>query len=460
MLELRTKKELANQAHTFAMGNALVRYRNVTYVPVDYETQEVSTIPPKDRTIWLPMSRDDIRQVSAGIFGTLYGSEADLSSFEFMVTQNSTQQNDVVSSLLVRTKEGLKLLTEEGQLEDPTGDFVPNTILPLLVDDEKLKAELFDQIEEWVGSEEDARSLLHHLATALSPGWSAVKYVLLIGEGRNGKSLLMKMMQQLLGPKNVSEITRQQMAEQSPVVCELNGKLINIVFDGRAEYLKDSGTEKSLIAGESAPIRRLYESTPTMVRTNALFIEGLNREPKSNDKSSALQRRLVRFQFNNVYPLDRVFEKKMLSQKNLGVLLALLIDHYVMEDELATKLAPTAKAVELELEHLYVNSLALQFLKMYEETDGVDSLVGEPISDVARLFQSWRIRENDMSTWTEPDVIALFNPLVVTERRSQRTAEGPRKVRMVTALKPDTRAYLESLKGDSDEDRDNTVVAD
>ena len=44
----------------------------------------------------------------------------------------------------------------------------------------------------------------------------------------------------------------------------------DIVFDGQATYLKDSGTEKSLVAGETVAIRKLYESTPVLVQTTIL----------------------------------------------------------------------------------------------------------------------------------------------------------------------------------------------
>lgn len=450
MLDLKTKKELAREAHTLARGSQMVRYRNITYLPADYETRESDQVPAPERTMWLPLKRDDIRLMAADQFDTLFSSDSELASFEFMVAQNSRNIRGTASSLLIRTSEGLKLLAPTGQLADPTGEFVPNTIYPMLNEDPESKKFVFKTIEEWVDGEEDASSLLHHLATSLAPGWSAVKYVLLIGEGRNGKSVLLKMLLELFGRENVSTVNRQQIAEQNPVVTELNGKLLNVVFDGRAEYLKDSGAEKSLVAGEPVPIRRLYESTPTMVQTNALFIEGLNREPKSHDKSSALQKRLMRYQFPNVYALDHTFEKKVLSEDVLGAFLAVLLDHYVPEESLALMLAPTRKALELQLEHMFSNSVALQFLKYVVETDtlGLDSILGEPITTLVQMFQSWRVKENDLGTWAEPDVITMFNPLLNTERRSSRVGGVPRKVRVVTSLKTEAHQFLETLEGD------------
>lgn len=463
MLELKTKKELARYAHTLAVGSELVRYRSVTYIPGDFETHDVSVTPAGDRAIWFPLTRDRIRQMGASQFDILFGSDGELAAFDFMVTQNARQEYRPVSTLLVRTPEGLRELKADGSLADVPGTFLPNYLMPMLNQDKSDKERIFSVIEQWLDSEEEAHSLLSHLATSLSPGYSAVKYVLLLGEGRNGKSVLLKMLQGLFGRENVSSVTRQHIAEQNPVVTELNGKLLNIVYDGRADYLKDSGTEKSLIAGEPVPIRKLYESTPTIVQTNALFIEGLNREPKSNDKSSALQKRLVRFQFPNVYSLDHKFERSMLTEKSLGAFLALLIDHYVREDEVAEKLAPTTKAVELQLEHMYINSVALQFLKYVEENDalGVQGLIGENLTKLTQAFQSWRLKENDLGTWAEPDVATLFQPLLHTERKSQRVDGQVRKIRIVTGLKLEAAAFIDTLKGaEEDEELLAALVED
>lgn len=453
MLGLKTKKELAAEAFSLAQGLNLVRYRATTYIPADFETQETSVPPDIDHTIWLPLPRASLARLAAVQFDTMFGSDSELSAFDFMVAQSAIQIDKAASALLVRTPDGLRELNEEGELVTATGEFRPNALMPMLNTDDAEKQRVLSVICEWLDSEEEAESLLAHLATSLSPGWSAVKYVLLLGHGRNGKSLLLKMLQALFGRENVANVTRQSMSEQNPVVTELNGKLLNIVYDGMAEYLKDSGTEKSLIAGEPVPIRRLYESTATMVQTNALFLEGLNREPKTHDKSSALQKRLVRFQFPNTYPLNHQFERVMLSEESLGAFLSLLIDRYVKEHELAVRLAPTSKALELQLEQMFTNSMGLQYLKHHEETDalGTAGLVGVPMQTLIEKFRAWRLKENDLGTWAEPDVQALFNPLLNTERKTQRVDGKPRKVRTITSFKPEAQAFIESLKGADDD---------
>lgn len=460
MLELKTKQKLAQEAHTLAGSFNLVRFRNITFVPADYETLQISPPPAEDRTVWLPVPRDNLRLLAHDQFKTLFASDSELNSFDFMVAQHAVPSKINPMSLLIRTDSGLKLLMEDGTLDNPTGDFVPNYVKPLLNTNAEDKQFVYDTIVEWTSGKEEAESLLSHLATMLAPGWSAVKYVLLLGEGRNGKGTLIKMLSGLLGEENISHVTRQHMAENNPVVTELNGKLLNLIYDGQAEYLKDTGTEKSLVAGEPVPIRKLYESHVTIVQTNALYVEALNNEPKSKDKSPALQKRLVRFHFPNVYPLNRAFEKKMLSEKMLGAFLSLLIDHYVLEDELAYKLAPTEKAMALQLEHMFTNSIGLQFLKHFDLTssNGINDLIGLTVEEVVGKFRAWRLTEGDSGQWAEPDVLNLFNPLFDTDRVSKRVNGKPRKVRAVKALRPEAASFIETMKEDEDGDLLEAVV--
>jgi putative DNA primase/helicase len=402
-----------------------------------------------------------IRDLAKSQFDALFKTDGDAGSFEYMVAQNAEACDIEVTSVLVRTHTGLRELDEHGKLNNVTGEFRPNTVLPMLNEDPETKARVFAVISGWLDSDTEAESLLSHLATALSPGWSVVKYVLLLGEGRNGKSLLLRMVERLLGSDNVSQVSRQAMSEQSPAVLDLNGKLVNIVYDGRAEYVKDSALEKSLVAGEPVGIRRLYESSLTKVHTNALFMEGLNREPKTSDKSLALQKRLVRFQFPNVYELNRRFEREMLSEPMLGAFLSLLIDRYVSEDDLAQRLAPTVKSIQLQMEAMHINSQALQFLQYLEETSGAATIVGQLFTDVAKSYRAWRRTKNDMNEWPDAEILIQFSPFITSKRVSHRTPAGPRKLRVVTSLTDQTTDFLETLRGgseDDDADLINTLV--
>lgn len=455
----KTESQLVVESETLATSYEYVLFRNQLYAPYDYETGDDSLVPPPGRKCWRPMDARAIQRKARSQFDTLFARDDQLRHFIYKVKQAAIQQDDAPAALLIRTKDGLRVLNKKGQLIEPDGTFIPNTLSPMLNEDPDDKAALLATITDWLGDEqEEVTSLLRHLATALAPHWSAGKYILLIGNGRNGKSVLTSMMQELFGSENCSGITRQMIGKAEPTMHTLNGKLLNLVFDGPSEWIKDSGNEKSLITGEPVILRKLYDNDGTVVQTNALFIESLNKEPKSSDKSSALQERLVRFWLPRRYADDLGFATHMRSERMVGALLSLLIDHYVQEHEVAVMLAPSRRAVELKLEHMEDNSLALQFMIEQDTNhiEGVDWLLDRSFDEVAQAFSSWRLKMGDLKVWDKTAVLDEFRPFVQTDRKSLRVNGQPRRVRYITDFNKETRDALAAFK----EEADATTVVD
>ena len=459
MATTKTESQLVVESETLATSFEYVHFNGVLYAPTDFETEDDSVLPPVERKCWRPMDARRIQLKARSQFDTLFGKDSQLKDFIYKVKQAAQQIEGTPQALLIKTKDGLKVLKDDGTLADPDGSFVPNTLRPVLNEDQADKDELLAIITDWLGDEqEEAISLLRHLATALAPHWSAGKYILLIGNGRNGKSVLTSMMQELFGVDNCSSITRQMISESNPAMHMLNGRLLNLVFDGPASWIKDSGNEKSLITGEPVLLRRLYENDGTVVRTNALFIESLNKEPKSSDKSSALQERLVRFWLPNRYADNPAFLAKMRSERMLGALLSLLVDHYVQKDDIAVMLAPTARAMELKLQHMEDNSVALQFLLYMEQENplGAEAVFDMPFDEVAQKFSSWRVKLNDLNVWDKNSVFDEFRPFILSDRKAQRVNGQPRKVRYITGFTKEARDLLDNMK----EEADATTVVD
>lgn len=452
MLELSSKATLARAARTVAESYELVQHGSHTFIPCHWLTEAIGPLPAAER-IWQPLTRNDKRRLANQTQNILFATDSELTNFDLMLRQFAIEDESVIQHLLVRTEDGLKMLDETGTLLEPTGQFCPNVLKPVLNTEEAAKAEVFDVIKGWLNSEEEAHSLLHHLATALCPGWSAVKYVLLIGDGRNGKSVLLSMLQDLFGASNVSNVTRQQIAERLPVCVELNNKLLNIIFDGEMAYIKDSSMEKTLIAGEPGSVRLLYENGNTRVLTNALFLEALNSEPKTRDKSGALQKRLSRFWFPNTYPIDMAFEKRMRSDELLGAFLSLLLDHFVTKYELADKLKQTSGSSALQVEQNLLNSPLHQFVSYLVSSDASwNDRLRQPVmvDPLVDSFMAWRVNEG-FTEFSTADVKRLFKEGFSTDWKTVREAGKVVKKQRLLEPKPEILALLNQLKG-ADED--------
>lgn len=462
-MQLKTKDEIASLARTLAQSYELVRCNGVTYAPEHWVTGDSTPMPGPHERVWAPVSDEDLLHLGNHVSDILFASESEFRSFAYQVKQSAINARDVPPWLLMRTDDGLMVLTETGELLPADGTFLPNFIRPRLNTNEDRKAEVFKVISEWVDSEEDAHLLLYHLATCLSPGWSAGRYVLLIGDGSNGKSVLQWMLRDLFGTDNTSSVTRQDMSAKSTTCVELSGKLLNNVFDGAMDYLKDSGVEKSLVMGEPVPIKVLYESVHRSVQTNALFIEGLNKEPRSRDKGVALQRRIVRFFLPNTYPADPAFQRHMRSEEMLGAFLAVLLDHFVLENEKATKLSMSKAAQALQLEQMYINSPSLQFLEWFVQSDTslIDKFVGSRLTPLIQSFMGWRMKAG-LELYTEQDARSMLKDHFTLVRKTVRTPTGFAKDWFITAIKPGTQVFLDELvsRGDEEIEDITTVVAD
>ena len=450
MSELKNKQQLAEAARTIAESFSLVQRAATTFIPVDAATFSPKPPPADDQKIWLPLSREDKQSLANSESKILFANDGELRSFDFMLRQLSRPHYQKVAAILVRTPDGIRALNHLGELVEHDGSFTPNYIVPMLNESPEDKEFVMKTLIEWVGGEEEAESLLAHLATALAPGYSAVKYVLLLGEGRNGKSVLLSMLSELFGRENVSNVSRQMMAERSPTCVELNDKLINVIFDGEMSYIKDSSMEKTLIAGEEGVVRMLYESSSTIVQTNALFLEALNIEPKARDKTSALQKRLVRFRFPNVYPVDKEFFKLMTSERMLGALLSLLIDNYVMESEIAHRLAVTKASMDLQLEQVWLTSPILQFMEHLHksEPNSLNRLrKGDfTVEQFLVSFKPWA-QNQGLSERTDGDILAMLKSSVDVGWKTKRVDGVPKNLRTIKGLRPETELALQQMEG-------------
>lgn len=459
-MELKTKQNFASAAKTLTQSFEMLLHNETLFLPAHWMTEAIEPTPDPNERIWLPLNQKNLRELGNERCNILFASESELRNFVYMVKQFAIEDSSPVVDLLLRTPDGLKRLNEHGEIEEPDGTFIPNCLLPMLNNDPKDIAFVYETICHWVGSEEDGVSLLHHLATALAPGWSAVKYVLLLGGGRNGKGLLLRMLMGVFGEKNISNVKRQWMAEDSVAIVEVNNKLLNIVMDGPQVYIRDSGTEKTIVAGEPTSVVLKFENTPTRVQTNALFIEGLNSEPKTRDKSPALQARLARFNFPHTFDKDLAFEAQMLSERMLGAFLALLIQHYVHKDELAEKLKPTKYAKELQLDQMLLNSPMLQYIYYLYKQDKNIQLVGMDYDNFIGSFMAWKMGEG-YAEMTTIEAEAGFRYCFTINRKTVRV--GPNKtsrVRTIGEFKNDAKQLIGLLEGEADDVKDSTDMVE
>jgi hypothetical protein len=440
----------------------LVTYHGVVYEARDFETGEA--YPEPNRAVWIEQTDDDLMDIARGL-DMLFANPNEFASFKYMIRQGSTRIKEALPYVMVKHNDGLAYLTDHGLIEVEKEGFTPNFINHRIISkDEEEYAEvkqLFRVITEWTGDADQAHSLLYHLSTALQPGWAAVKYLLLLGVGRNGKGLLLAMFRKLLGKGNVSGVLRQDIAARRAIIATLNNRLANIVFDGPMSYIAESGPEKTLTAGEPLDIELKFENQPFTVQTNALFIEALQKEPKARDKSSALQKRLVRFHFPNVYEKDLMFEHVMTSDRMMDAFLTLLWEHWVDELSISSKLKLTEGSQDLQINNDLERSPILAFIEATNRTTPgfIEEIKGGkyPADTFVAALQPWLASQN----YGDRTVTAIWEQLAdhfVIERKTKREGGKPITRKVLGRILPDTWRALNTLEGGSSDDE--AVVRD
>jgi putative DNA primase/helicase len=185
-------------------------------------------------------------------------------------------------------------------------------------------------VERFLGEvlPEDALDLvLEIFGYATYPGNPLRVAVLLLGPGRNGKSVFLNLLTALLGAGACSVMSLQSLAENKFAVAELFGKLANICGDLDARAVHRSDAFKQIVGGDPMSAERKY-GQPFSFRPYALPVFSANEAPISADQSEAWFDRWV------IVPMTRRFSEsevdpfltaKLTTPAELSGLLALAV---------------------------------------------------------------------------------------------------------------------------------------
>jgi P4 family phage/plasmid primase-like protien len=146
------------------------------------------------------------------------------------------------------------------------------------------------------------------------------KSLMLVGEGRNGKSTFINLIKRFLGTDNCTSIPLQTLEAQRFAVAELFGKMANLFADLPDKALKQTSMFKLLTGGDLVPAERKFKE-PFKFVNYSKFIFSANRLPETPDETDAFFRRWLIITFPNQFEgitankriLDEITTKEELS---------------------------------------------------------------------------------------------------------------------------------------------------
>lgn len=146
------------------------------------------------------------------------------------------------------------------------------------------------------------------------------KVLILIGYGRNGKSVLYDIILALLGAGNVSGYSLQSLtAENGNARAMIENKLLNYApeISGKLKH----NIFKTLISGEEVEARLLYKNTK-MIKGYARFMFNCNELPKEVENTDGYFRRFMILPFKFTIPTQKIdpdLAKKIINSELSGV---------------------------------------------------------------------------------------------------------------------------------------------
>lgn len=222
------------------------------------------------------------------------------------------------------------------------------------------------------------------------------KAFILTGQGANGKSTLLEVLNDLLGEENISSVSLEELNHRFKTF-QLEGKLANIGDDISNKYIEDNSTFKKLVTGEKVNVERKGRD-PFDFKNYSKLIFSANELPRINDLSGGLKRRLIFIPFNATFSkrdkdYDPFILDKLTSPEAMEYLLKLALQG--LNRTLNNHSFTYAKVCDdVWEEYEAINNPVVAFLEDNE-------IENEPVNEVYLRYSAW-CSENGLKAVSKP----------------------------------------------------------
>lgn len=189
---------------------------------------------------------------------------------------------------------------EQGALVNFTPDIISTVSLPIEYDPDG-KCPEFERFLTEVANPNDIPSIKEMFGYCLHKGYEIHNMFVFVGQGSNGKSVLLNVLRAMLGEHNVISIPLQRLGEDRFALCKLEGKLANIDNELPSKALYQTGTFKKVTGGDVVHSDMKYSKDGVEFENFAKLIYACNQPPMVYDDTYANWRRFIMFKFNTKF---------------------------------------------------------------------------------------------------------------------------------------------------------------
>jgi len=208
-----------------------------------------------------------------------------------------------------------KIVCENGTLDMTTGEFeekfYPDEYhiarIPVTYDPKAKCPQFLKFLDNVTSSSDDREAIIEFIGYCLYKIYVYEIIILLVGEGANGKSILLSVIKSFLDSKNVTSVSPQQLERSRFASAQLHGKLACISGDIPSQPLQYTGHIKTITGGDLISAEHKNQAPFDFVN-HAKLIFSANQVPESWDSSKAFFRRFRIIDFPNQFsPADENF---------------------------------------------------------------------------------------------------------------------------------------------------------
>jgi len=180
--------------------------------------------------------------------------------------------------------------------------------------------EILEVFKSWVG--DNWKLLFEIIGYALYPKYDFNKAFMLVGEGSNGKSSYLKLLEKILGKENVANLSLQELCLDRFAPANLYHKLANIFADIPENPIPNVGKFKMLTGQDSIEADRKFRDR-IKFESYAKLIFSANVLPDINDKTEAFWRRWTIVEFPNKFEDNPEFFEKTFTEEVIEKIIVL-----------------------------------------------------------------------------------------------------------------------------------------
>jgi putative DNA primase/helicase len=134
------------------------------------------------------------------------------------------------------------------------------------------------------------------------------KMFIFYGEGRNGKSVMLDLLEMLVGSQNVASVMMSDLRDQNMRI-QLYQKWVNVVAETPTKRAIEADLVKKIVSGDLISARRIYQ--PVMdFRPFAKHFISANILPQIDEQTEAMRRRIMVIPFNHDFRDDQSRQPK------------------------------------------------------------------------------------------------------------------------------------------------------